>query len=212
MAGSVTISASYGAHGDRIGHGVAEQLELPFLDRAIPATVARQLKLSEEAADTLDQRAPSRWDRIAASFTGIDASYSGIPFLAAQGESADTFRAATEAVLRQVADTTGAVILGRAGMVVLGDRTDVLRVRLDGPLEARIAQAVADGTEEQLARATERDVDAARQNYSKYFYNVNQDDVSLYHLVIDSTALPAEVCIELIELAAKARFSNPRPI
>jgi len=210
MAGSVTISASYGAHGDRIGHGVAERLELPFLDRAIPATVARQLKLSEEAADTLDQRAPSRWDRIAASFTGIDASYSGIPFLAAQGESADTFRAATEAVLRQVADTTGAVILGRAGMVVLRDRADVLRVRLDGPLEARIAQAIADGTEEQLARATERDVDAARQNYSKYFYNVNQDDVSLYHLVIDSAALPSEVCIELIEVAAKARFARPR--
>jgi cytidylate kinase len=206
MAGCVTISASYGANGDRIGHGVAERLGLPFLDRAIPATVARQLKLSEEAADTLDQRAPSRWDRIAASFTGIDASYSGIPFLATQGESAETFRAATEAVLRQVADTTGAVILGRGGMVVLGERADVLRVRLDGPVEARIAQAVANGTDEQLARATQRDADAARQNYAKYFYNVSQDDVSLYHLIIDATALPAETCIALIEEAAKARF------
>jgi cytidylate kinase len=207
MPGSVTISASYGANGDRIGHGVAERLALPFLDRAIPATVARQLKLSEDAAETLDQRAPSRWERIAASFTGIDASYSGVPFLATQGESADTFRAATESVLRQVADTTGAVILGRAGMVVLGDRRDVLKVRLDGPVEARIAQAVANGTEEQLARSTQRDADAARQHYAKYFYNVSQDDVSLYHLIIDATALPAETCVELITLAATARFS-----
>jgi cytidylate kinase len=208
MPGSVTISASYGANGDRIGHGVAERLGLPFLDRAIPATVARQLKLSEDAAETLDQRAPSRWDRIAASFTGIDASYSGIPFLATQGESADTFRAATESVLRQVADTTGAVILGRAGMVVLKDRKDVLRVRLDGPVEARIAQAVANGTDEQLARATQRDADASRQNYAKYFYNVSQDDVSLYHLFIDTTALPSTTCVELIAIAAEARFTS----
>jgi cytidylate kinase len=206
MPGSVTISATYGAHGDQIGHGVAERLRLPFLDRAIPATVARQLKMSEDAAETLDQRAPSRWDRIAASFTGIDASYSGVPFLATQGESADTFRAATESVLRQVADSTGAVILGRAGMVVLGDRNDVLRVRLDGPVEARIAQAIAGGTDEQLARATQRDADAAREHYAKYFYNVSQDDGSLYHLFIDSTALNADTCVELIALAAEARF------
>jgi cytidylate kinase len=206
MPGSVTISATYGAHGDQIGHGVAERLGLPFLDRAIPATVARQLKMSEDTAETLDQRAPSRWDRIAASFTGIDASYSGVPFLATQGESADTFRAATESVLRQVADTTGAVILGRAGMVVLGDRSDVLRVRLDGPVEERIAQMIANGTEEQLARATQRDADAAREHYAKYFYNVSQDDVSLYHLFIDSTALKADTCIELISIAAEARF------
>jgi cytidylate kinase len=206
MAGSVTISASYGAHGDRIGHGVAEQLGLPFLDRAIPATVARQLKLSEEDADTLDQRAPSRWDRIAATFTGMDASYSELPYLTTQGESADAFRAATEAVLRQVADTTGGVMLGRAGMIILRDRDDVLRVRLDGPLEARIAQAVADGTDEQVARATQRDADAAREHYTKYFYNVDQADTSLYHLIVDSTALPAETCIALITEAARARL------
>jgi cytidylate kinase len=206
MPGSVTISATYGAYGDQIGHSVAERLGLPFLDRAIPAAVARQLKMSEDAAETLDQRAPSRWDRIAASFTGIDASYSGVPFLATQGESADTFRAATESVLRQVADTTGAVILGRAGMIVLGGRDDVLRVRLDGPVEARIAQAIANGTDEQVARATQRDADAAREHYAKYFYNVSQDDVSLYHLFIDSTALPAETCVELIALAATARL------
>src|SRR5580700_2204756 len=168
MPGSVTISATYGAHGDQIGHGVAERLRLPFLDRAIPATVARQLKMSEDAAETLDQRAPSRWDRIAASFTGIDASYSGVPFLATQGESADTFRAATESVLRQVAETTGAVILGRAGMVVLGDRSDVLRVRLDGPVEARIAQAIADGADPATAADVQRVVDGARNDYASF--------------------------------------------
>jgi cytidylate kinase len=73
-------------------------------------------------------------------------------------------------------------------------------------VEARIAQAIASGTDEQLARATQRDADAAREHYAKYFYNVSQDDVSLYHLFLDSTALPADTCVELIALAAGARF------
>jgi cytidylate kinase len=104
------------------------------------------------------------------------------------------------------------VILGRAAMVVLGDRRDVLKVRLDGPVEARIAQAVANGADEEVAIATQRDVDAARQHYAKYFYNVSQDDVSLYHLFIDTTALPVAVCVELISAAAEARFATKKAV
>lgn len=109
-------------------------------------------------------------------------------------------------MLRNVADTTGAVILGRAGMVVLGGRDDVLCVRLDGPLEARIAQAVADGSDEATARETQKDVDDARERYASLFYKVRQDDPRLYHLIIDSTALPVDACTDVIITAAKARI------
>jgi hypothetical protein len=63
----------------------------------------------------------------------------------AEIETPERFRKANEAKLRDIADTTGGVILGRAGMAVLGDRADVLCVRLDGPVEARIAHAIAQG-------------------------------------------------------------------
>lgn len=206
--GSVTISASYGAHGDQIGHEVAERLALAFLDRAIPAAVARQLRLSDETANTLDQRAPSLWDRIVRSFSGLDATFAGATLATTSLESSEAFRATTEQVLVEVADTTGAVILGRAAMVVLRDRPDVLRVRLDGPLDARIAQVVETGIDEATARETQKDVDSARRNYASYFYDVSQDDIHLYHLVIDSTSLAVDVCVELIVEAARALFAR----
>lgn len=207
---SVTISASFGSLGERIGRRVAERLGLPFLDRAIPLAVARRLQLSDEPAEIFDERAPSFWERLVMSFSWLEA---GVPIAGRSFDdfaAPEDFRSATEAVLRDAADGIGAVILGRAGMVVLQDRDDVLRVRLDGPGEARIARAIAEGLDEPTARQMQRDVDGVRERYVNYFYRAHQYDARLYHLVIDSTALPADVCVSIIERAALAMSPRAR--
>jgi cytidylate kinase len=201
---SVTISASYGARGERIAQTVAERLGLAFLDRAIPLGVARQLHLSEESAESGDERAPSRWDRVANALSAAGSVTTATGVSAAPALDADAFRRATESILQSVADTTGAVFLGRAGMVVLGGRADVFRVRLDGPVEARIAQAVADGADPATAADVQRVVDGARNDYASFFYRQRQDDPHLYHLIIDSTALPVDACVDIIVTAAGA--------
>ena len=201
---SVTISASFGARGDRIGRAVAERLGLVFLDRAIPLAAARRLHLSGVAPEDFDERAPSFWDRFVASFSETEAGVAIVGEAVEDVATPEDFRAATEAVLREAADGAGAVILGRAGMVVLRDRDDVLRVRLDGPVERRIARAVADGLDEQTARQMQREVDSTRERYASYFYKAHQQDSRLYHLVLDTTAFELEVCVELVERAARA--------
>ena len=46
---------------------LADRLDLPFVDRAIPtAAAARHLDLPADGAESLDEHAPSRWERIAA--------------------------------------------------------------------------------------------------------------------------------------------------
>jgi Cytidylate kinase-like family len=210
----VTLSASYGARGDKVGRAVAERLQLPFVDRAIPNTAAaRQLGLPEDEAESLDQPAPSRWERVAMRFAGV-ATPAGPDVLAADVPltiSPEGFRAASEGELRQVADRTGAVVLGRAGMVALGGRPDVLCVRLDGPVEARIARVVALGVDEESARQGQRDVDRAREAYARVFFNARQDDPRLYHVSLDSTVLSVEACVDIIVPAATDRFGAVTP-
>jgi cytidylate kinase len=126
----------------------------------------------------------------------------------AEIETPERFRKANEAKLRDIADTTGGVILGRAGMAVLGDRPDVLCVRLDGPVEARIAHAIAQGVDEACARKDQRAVDRARDAYARVFFSVRQDDPRLYHLVLDSTALSEEASVDVIIRAAGDRFGE----
>ncbi len=43
-------------------------------------------------------------------------------------------------------------------------------------------------------------------------YGVDGGNPALYHLMLDSTALELEVCVELIVAASEARRQNPRPI
>jgi Cytidylate kinase-like family len=118
----------------------------------------------------------------------------------------EKFGSASKAELQRIADSTGGVILGRAGMVVLGDRPDVLCVRLDGPVEARIAQVVALGIDEERARQGQRDVDGAREAYARVFFNARQDDPRWYHVMLDSTVLSVEACVDIIVRAAQDRL------
>jgi hypothetical protein len=207
MRGVVTISASYGAQGDEVGRAVAGRLRLPFVGRAVPtADAARQLGLPEDVAESLDERPPSRWQRIGAVFAsrgvpvGPVVKPDGMVLTPAQ------FRSVSAAQLEHAASTTGAVVVGRAAMVVLGGRPDVVCVRLDGPVEARIAQVMAHGVDEASARHGQRAVDGAREAYARVFFNVRQDDPRLYHLILDSTVMSTEACVDIIVRAAQDRF------
>jgi cytidylate kinase len=91
-------------------------------------------------------------------------------------------------------------------MVILGNQPGVLRVRLDGDIDARIERvAEIEKIDLDAARVMQRETDGARDHYLRLFYRVRQDDFTLYDLMIDTTEIPLETCTELIVLAAKAK-------
>jgi cytidylate kinase len=205
----VTISATYGARGNRIARAVADRLDLPFFDRAIPSAGAHELA-APDIAESLDEPAPTRWQRIAAGFAHAPTTAWGPDAIPMETlETPEQFRASMKAQLEEIAATTGAVMLGRAGMVVLGGRPDVLCARLDGPVEARIAQVVAEGVDEGQARQEQREIDRARNTYARVFYRARQDDHGLYHVMLDSTVLSSATCTDIIVRAALDRFGSP---
>jgi len=166
----VTLSASYGALGDEVGRAVAGRLQLPFIERAVPtATSAQQLGLPEEVAESLEEHPPSGRQQTAAVFASKGVPVGPVLRPADMVLTPAQFRSVTEAQLQHAADRTGAVVVGRAAMVVLGGRPDVLCVRLDGPVEARIAQVMAQGADEATARQRQREVDGAREAYAQAF-------------------------------------------
>lgn len=207
MAGTIAISSSYGALGDPIGREVARQLGVEFFDRLIPIAVARELAVEPEEAIAKDWQAPGRMARVLAALASISVSDMAADVLSDAHTNPDAFRRATESVLRQIADGPGGVILGRASMVVLADRPDVLSVRLDGPAQARIRQAARrSGIDEEAARKDQKETDSARSAYMHAFYRQSQDNPRLYHVVLDSTALSFETCVEVILCAARDRL------
>jgi len=114
----------------------------------------------------------------------------------------EDYRRETEALIREHTEG-GAVILGRAAAMILRDHEHALHVRLDGPPGRRVERAMElEGLSREDAERLRRDGDRAREAYVRHFYGCDARDPALYHLVIDSTALPAETVVDVIAAAA----------
>jgi len=108
--------------------------------------------------------------------------------------------------VRAHAEAGHAVILGRSGALILKDHPHALHVRLDGPRERRIEQAVRlHGIDHKTAERQQAETDRAREAYAQHFYRADVRDPSLYHLIVDTTAIGLDAALELIVLAAQAR-------
>lgn len=204
----VAISASYGAGGSQIAPAVAERLGVPFVDRAIPLAVADNLAVPLDDVEAADEQPVSRLGRILRGFIGTDASVpTPVP---SESFTSEDFARAAEEVLRKQAETGEGVILGRAAVIVLRDAPDVLRVRLDGPRERRARQgARLGGIDEATAKQALASFDRAHAEYARRFYGAHLRDFSLYHLMLDSTAIDFDTCADLIERAARAAVTAP---
>jgi hypothetical protein len=197
----VTISASYGAGGSRIGPAVAERLGVEFLDRAIPTRVADRLGVPLDDALAHDESLGDAIGRLVSTFALLPELAGAM--VQAGYLAGEDYRRETERLIKEHADG-GAVILGRAGAVILRDHPDALHVRLDGPPERRIAQAIEiEGLSPKDAERLRKDADRAREAYVRHFYGCDAKDPSLYHLVIDSTALSRETVVEIIAAAVR---------
>jgi cytidylate kinase len=199
----ITVSASYGAGGSVVAPALAERLGVPFLQRvttseghpAKPGPCDEQITAEEIRATPVH--------RLLASFTqAMPAGPTQSP--PSTHHQDHHLRGHGEAGIQRLLAGGGGVILGRAAAVVLGkDRG--YHVRLDGPAERRIAQgAVVEGISEEEARARLRASDKARTAYVRRLYRCDPTDASLYHLVIDSTAIPLDTVVELILAAVRA--------
>lgn len=201
----VTISAGYGAGGSVIAPALAQRLGFAYLDRAISTRVADQLGVSVAEAEGGAVNL-SLVDRVLKALAPLgDGAFGTAPPDNVDPErQADRFREQSEVIMRQSL-ASGAVILGRAGAAAFRKEPGVLRVRLYGPTEARIAQSARiQGLDERTVRRRLPEVDRARAHYVKRLYGANIDDAGLFHLQLDSTALPVDLCTELIASAYKA--------
>ena len=199
----ITVSAAYGAGGSVVAPALAQRLGLPFLQRVTTtegqvaeAAPCHERLVAEEAKITPVHR-------LLASLThSMPVGPTQSPLSARHQD--EELRCSAEAGIHGLLADGGGVILGRAAAVVLGkDRG--FHVRLDGPPARRAAQgAVIEGISAEQARERLRAADKARDAYVRRLYRCDPADPALYHLMIDSTAMPLDTVIELIITAARA--------
>jgi cytidylate kinase len=205
----ITISASYGAGGSIVGPLLAERLGVPFVDRAIPTTVSTRLDVPLDQALASEGVPHGILSRLISGFAATVQIIPGAPLPPeAFAPSDPSFHAETEQVLLDYA-AGGAIILGRAAAVVLREVPHALHVRLDGPHQRRVAQAMRlQKIDRKTAEHELRAADLSREAYVRHWYQVDPRDPRLYHVVLDSTTFGLGTCADIITLASAARSGS----
>lgn len=205
----VTISASYGAGGSVIGPSVADILGLAFLDRIVhrqPGGTSTGEAAGEE------ERTSGLMERVVTTFANLPGAFGpGSPPVPETLTPPDAdLQRATEARVREfVAEHGSGVILGWGATIVL---PDAFHVRLHGPTDRRIEQAMAiEHLERSEAERRQQETDHIRANYLRRIHRRDWNDMSLFHLVLDSTSMSLEDASRVVARAATAFWAQQSP-
>ena len=202
----VTVSAAYGAGGSRIAPALAERLGVPFLGRP-PAPELDDGGEEERACDESGGSGPGRLLSRVASIALAWGTPAGMELDELLPDQA--LRQEIEQEIHDLAAGRAGVILGRGAAIILHDDERALHVLLDGPQEARVRQAMEiEDIDREVAERRLARVDRFRRAYIETLYGVDLNEPGVCHLVLDSTAIPLDDCVELIARAAVARAAR----
>nr|WP_321296115.1 cytidylate kinase-like family protein [uncultured Sphaerochaeta sp.] len=187
--GVITISRQIGSEGTLIAKHVAEQLGLSFVDKEDIEKVMHAYGFS--AFEEVYDAKPSFWERFDQS------RYHTVDFLLT--------------VMRAFAKVGNVVLLGRGGFGLFQGYTDILNVRIKAPLEVRIERKQKEygGTDEVAKRALfEREL--VRTSFVQSDLQYNQNDASLFDLVIDTGIVPPDTATLWVADAYQQLMKHPR--
>ena len=227
----ITINGQFGSAALEIGAEVARRLQFDYVDRLILAEAAKRLGTTVEALVEKEQRVPSLGERIAkflqtimersaASGAGGDPYFGGgigilmgqeyqevvgEPITAADQLEDEHFISATWSVIQDIANDGKAVIIGRAGNLILKDNPDAFHVGLVSTMESRIKViAKRENLPDEEAERFANDYEKARVTFFKKFFGALPDDPANFHLMLNTHNLDVERVADIIIHAASA--------
>lgn len=194
----ITISREYGAGGHSIGQQVAKELGIPFYDRDILKETVKTSGFDPDMVehDQEDVSASANFFKSICSFS--DASFS---------DTQDAIHDVQKAVILHFAKEGPCVILGRCADEILREAgVDALNVFIHADAVHRAVRVsemtgCTDATELQKMIVKK---DNSRHTYYHHYTGKKWGDSHNYQLVLDSGALGYDLCVKLIQEAAKA--------
>ena len=181
----VTISQQLGSGGTEIGMAVADRLGYSFVEHKRFEEGAHQYGLETDRLWHLEEERPSLFERF--------------------DTETRRYLAVIKSVLYEIAADDRAVVIGRGGQWLLRDVPHVFRARVVAPTRARVAELLKvlseHGGDRIGAHAAGRMVDhddAQKAKRMRYLFDVDLNDPTLYHLVINTGLLDRRAAVELI--------------
>lgn len=203
----IAIARQLGSGGSLIGKLLAERMSIKYIDREILQKVADILHESENNLSDREERLSTFWERMARAFCyGVpETGYVPPPLRPIPDEE---LFAIESKIMRKVTENCSAVLVGRAGFYILGDKPNVVKVLIHAPEEFRMRRVMElygiPDTEQAMELIEESD--SQRRKFVKTMTGLDWTDAQNYHIAIDSSISGFPTAIEMIlPLALKIR-------
>jgi cytidylate kinase len=188
----IAITREIGSLGTEVAAGVAKRLGLEIIRSEVASkNVARRLGVAESSVTRyLDGSASllERW----------------------QIDRHKLFHYASEEILG-LAQRGNVLIKGWGAATTLRDVPQVISARVCAPMEFRVCVMMERQGRNDAATVREEieRFDAARARALRAYFNVEQEDARLYHIVLNTERLSVDACVDAVcELAEGPRFRN----
>ena len=180
----ITIGREFGSGGRELGRRLARELGFDYYDKEILSEIAKHTSLSEEYVQRIVENQPHQLYPITTgrSFLYVDTQplqQAGAVFLAQQE------------IIREMADRSSCVIVGRCADHILRDRNP-FRIFVYADMASRIARCRARAPEGENLTDKEykqqiQQVDKARARYYDFYADMKWGDKLSYDLCINTT-------------------------
>jgi cytidylate kinase len=212
----ITFSRQYGSRGDEVAARVREMLGYRLFDKRLMAQVASEIGLSDnEIVDFsernykvrgfLERLFARRSGRVVAEASTWTEDATGARTVEVAQLDEEQCVGMVKATIRAAYKQGNVVIVGRGGQAILSDMRDVLHVRIEAPLSKRIQHVhyhemsgLAPEFQHKRAEQLVAERDRAAAAYLKRFFDIEWDDSSLYHLVINTARCSTETAAHIV--------------
>ena len=181
----ITISRQIASFGDEVATELSKRLGYSFVNRKMLEADLLKHGISEEKLSKYDERKPGFWASLARD----------------RDEYFDYLR---EAVYER-AKNGNCIFIGRGGFAILRDIPGCYNIRLIASDAVRVSRLMNEFSwPEKKAQALLQESDTNRRGFHKCFFNIDQEDSSNYHMVLNTDNISAETGAQIIQHSCEA--------
>jgi len=207
----VVIEREFGAGAGAIAQKVAQRLGWKLLDQALTEQIAKLAKVSPETCQHREERVDPWLYRLAKVFWRGSHERS-VMLPDADVVDADRLIRLSQQVIDQAAAEGHCVLVGRAAVYFLRNRTDTFCVFLYAPRELKYQRILAEVKNEAEAMNLIDTVDQERRAFIRHYYHAEWPSRHLYHAMLNTAAgedATVETILSLIEAANRREARTP---
>ena len=198
----VCIGRQFGSGGHEIGRALASSLGIAFYDKELLQEAARKSGILEELFEKADEKPASALLRVGQDGEAPAKAQSFEDYAA--GSENDKIQSVIADVIRDAAEKSPCVIIGRGAAYVLRGRPRMLSVFLHAAPEYRLQRIKrTHNLDEDKARNLIRKMDQSRANFHSWCFGHEWSLAEGYDLTFNSGVIGVEKSVELLRRAVE---------